>query len=213
MVCSHVNSIDWTGLPAFDNLVKMSDVTRLLGAIGQGNLEAGGELLPLVYQELRRLAQGQMGRERSDHTLQATALVHEAYLRLIGDGRLQVDGSGHFFAIASEAMRRILVEHARKKLALRNGGGIGHVQAGDDIPDFAPGKEPLEIIAINEALDQLAAEYPVKAELVKLRYFGGLDFDEAAAVLQISRSTANRHWKFARAWLLDRMSSDQEQIR
>jgi len=200
-------------LPAFDNLVKMSDVTRLLGAIGQGNLEAGGELLPLVYQELRRLAQGQMGRERSDHTLQATALVHEAYLRLIGDGRLQVDGSGHFFAIASEAMRRILVEHARKKLALRNGGGIGHVQAGDDIPDFAPGKEPLEIIAINEALDQLAAEYPVKAELVKLRYFGGLDFDEAAAVLQISRSTANRHWKFARAWLLDRMSSDQEQIR
>jgi len=191
----------------------MSDVTRLLGAIGQGNLEAGGELLPLVYQELRRLAQGQMGRERSDHTLQATALVHEAYLRLIGDGRLQVDGSGHFFAIASEAMRRILVEHARKKLALRNGGGIGHVQAGDDIPDFAPGKEPLEIIAINEALDQLAAEYPVKAELVKLRYFGGLDFDEAAAVLQISRSTANRHWKFARAWLLDRMSSDQEQIR
>ena len=200
-------------MPAFDNLVKMSDVTRLLGAIGQGNLEAGGELLPLVYQELRRLAQGQMGRERSDHTLQATALVHEAYLRLIGDGRLQVDGSGHFFAIASEAMRRILVEHARKKLALRNGGGIGHVQAGDDIPDFAPGKEPLEIIAINEALDQLAAEYPVKAELVKLRYFGGLDFDEAAAVLQISRSTANRHWKFARAWLLDRMSSDQEQIR
>jgi len=191
----------------------MPDVTRLLGAITRGNREAVGELLPLVYRELRQLAQKQMGGERDDHTLQATALVHEAYLRLIGNGPLQLESRGHFFAIASEAMRRILVEHARRKLALRNGGGVVHIEAGDNIPDFYPDREPLETLAINEALNEFAAEYPIKAELVKLHYFGGLDFDEAAAVLRISRSTGSRHWRFARAWLLDYLSRDQRQKR
>jgi RNA polymerase sigma factor (TIGR02999 family) len=178
----------------------MSEVTRLLDAAASGDRKAAADLLPLVYDELRQLAAVRMAAEAPDQTLQPTALVHEAYLRLVGpaDGA-KWDHRGHFFAAAAEAMRRILVDHARRKAADRHGGGRARI---DLDPDLAPARETREdLIALDEALDRLAAQDPIKAELVKLRYFAGLTLPEAAAALGLSERTAGRQWAFARAWL------------
>ena len=176
----------------------MRDVTRLLDAVRHGDAHAGEELLPLVYAELRQLARAKMAREQPGHTLQPTALAHEAWMRL-GDARFE--NRAHFFGAASEAMRRILIERARRKLAAKHGAGAEHVDA-DDIEIAAPTEKDDELLAVHEALDALAAHDARKAELVKLRYFVGLTIEEAADVLGISAPTAKRDWTYARAWLL-----------
>ena len=180
----------------------MSEVTRILDAIGQGDPGAPGrdELLPLVYDELRRLAATQMAREKPGQTLDATALVHEAWLRLVGsEGEASFDNRGHFFAAAAEAMRRILVENARRKKRRKHGGDRRRQELHSDL---ATAPEPNEeMLALDEALVKLAVIDPIKSRLVELRYFAGLTGDQAARVLGISPSTADRHWVFARAWL------------
>lgn len=174
-------------------------VTRLLADAAAGRPNAARDLLPLVYRSLRDLADRQFASERSEHTLQATALVHEAYLRLVGSCDLGWDSRAHFYGAAAEAMRRILVEQARRRLALKRG---GDVQREDVELDRIAAPEPDdELLALHEALDRLAERHPEKAALVKLRYFAGLTADEAAQSLSISPSTADRHWTFARAWL------------
>ncbi len=175
----------------------MTDVTRLLEAASRGDRQAAADLLPLVYAELRKLAAAKLAREEPGRTLGPTALVHEAYLRLVGDQRF--DGRGHFFAAAAEAIRRILVEQARRRAAAKRGGGHGRA---DVDPDrlAAPAPDD-ELLALHEALDRFAAAHPEKAELVKLRYFAGLTADQAAGALGLSPSTADRHWAYARAWL------------
>jgi len=175
----------------------MSEATHILEAIQQGDAKAIKELLPLVYGELRRLAAQKMAREQPGHTLQATALVHEAWLRL-GDGVFA--NRAHFFAAASEAMRRILVERARRKHREKRGGGAEHVDV-DELEIAAPPDNEEESLAVDEALDRLAAHDARKAEVVKLRYFVGFSFEEAAEVLGISVPTAKRDWAYARAWL------------
>jgi len=177
----------------------MSNVTRILVAIEQGDAKAADKLLPLVYEELRRLAAQKMSQEPPGQTLQATALVHEAYIRLVGDESPNWSGRTHFFAAAAEAMRRILIENARRKLRLRHGGGQRRV--GLDDADVAIEGPATDIIALDEALVKLALEDPVKADLVKLRYFAGLTIEQAAKMLQISRATADRYWSYARAFL------------
>jgi RNA polymerase sigma factor (TIGR02999 family) len=175
----------------------MSDVTQLLEAAAAGDHRAAADLLPVVYDELRKLAAVRMAREAPGHTLDATALVHEAYLRLVGDQHFE--NRGHFFAAAAEAMRRILVEIARRhKTAKRGADRIRDDLDPDRIPAPAPDEE---LLALDEALEKLAGKDPLKANLVKLRYFAGLTADEAAAVLNISPSSADRHWFYARAWL------------
>jgi RNA polymerase sigma factor (TIGR02999 family) len=178
----------------------MSDVTRILSAIERGHGQAAEQLLPLVYDELRRLAAGKLARESPGQTLEPTALVHEAYLRLVDVDRAQHwDSRGHFFAAAAEAMRRILVDNARRKARPKHGGDQRRIDL-----ERAGAVEPArgdDLIALDEALTKLAAEDPAKAELVKLRYFGGFTVDEAAELLGISRATANRYWTYARAWL------------
>lgn len=178
----------------------MADITLLLEAAASGDPKAPGALLPLVYDELRKLAAIRMAGETPDHTLQPTALVHEAFLRLMGPSSLQqFDHRGHFFAAAAEAMRRILVDSARKKAATRHGGGFVRLDLDQGL---AARNEPREdILALDEALNRLAERDPIKAELVKLRYFAGLTLPEAARVLDLSERTAGRHWVFARAWL------------
>jgi RNA polymerase sigma factor (TIGR02999 family) len=178
----------------------MSEVTEILSSVDHGDPKAAEVLLPLVYNELCRLATQKMGQLPRGQTLQPTALVHEAYLLLVGDPHQQWDGRGHFFAAAVEAMRRILVENARRKAALRHGGGQ-HRLALEDLVVAAEAKDD-ELLALNEVLEQFAGRDPQKAELVKLRYFVGLTLEEAAQVLRISGSTAKRHWAYARAWLL-----------
>ena len=175
----------------------MSDVTRLLEAIQHGNARAGDELLPHVYAELRQLARAKMAREQPGHTLQPTALVHEAWLRL---GAQSFENRAHFFGAAAEAMRRILIERARRKLAARNGGGTGHVDADEIEIAIAPDKEA-ELLAVHDAIDALAAHDARKAELVKLHYFAGFTFAEAADILGVAEPTARRDWVYARAWL------------
>ena len=181
------------------------ELTRVFAAIEQSEPRAAEQLLPLVYDALRKLARARLAAERSGQTLQATALVHEAYLRLVGpDPGVDWDGRRHFFAAASEAMRRILVERARRKRRLRHGGGLGRVDL-DQAASF--GEDSCgDVLALHEALDQLAAEHPVVAEVVKLRYFAGLTTEQAALALGISIRTANRHWAFARAWLYKRLN-------
>jgi RNA polymerase sigma factor (TIGR02999 family) len=177
----------------------MSDVTRILSAVGRGDARAAEELLPLVYDELRKLAAQRLAREAPGQTLQATALVHEAYLRLVGAQDPGWSGRGHFFAAAAEAMRRILVNRARDKRRLKRGG-----RERVEVEDVAIAEEAgaLDILALDEALDGLAREEPACAELVKLRFFAGLTQEESARALGVTRRTADRYWAFARAWLL-----------
>jgi len=177
----------------------MSDVTRILNAIERGDAKATDELLPLVYEELRVLAAQKLCHESPGQTLQATALVHEAYLRLVGDESPSWENRGHFFAAAAEAMRRILVENARRKKSPKHGGGRCCVDL--DAVEAAAQTPSDDLVALDEALTRLGAADPVKAALVKLRFFAGLSIDQAAEALRISRATAIRHWSFARAWL------------
>jgi RNA polymerase sigma factor (TIGR02999 family) len=183
------------------------EVTRILDALGRGEARAAGELLPLVYAELRKLAAARLARESPGQTLQATALVHEAYLRLVGDepGR-PFDGRGHFFAAAAEAMRRILVDNARRKRRPKHGGDLERVPL-DAIAGPAEGRVH-DLLALDEVLTRFAAEEPLKAELVKLRYFAGLTLEEAAGCLGIAPITAKRHWAVARAWLYAALADD-----
>jgi|SRR5262245_34285800 len=181
----------------------MSEVTRILAAIEQGDANASGQLLPLVYEELRRLAAEKMAQEKPGQTLQATALVHEAYLRLVdGDKAPHWDSRGHFFAAAAEAMRRILIDQARRKHSQKRGGGMRRVELDGGALLAAP-EEPgsEDLLALDEALRQFESEDPLKARLVKLRYFAGLSVPEAARALGISPATAKRYWVYARAWL------------
>jgi RNA polymerase sigma factor (TIGR02999 family) len=178
----------------------MGDVTRILMAIERGDPQASDELLPLVYQELRSLASQKLAQERPGHTLQATALVHEAYLRLVEANHAQPwQSRRHFVAAAAESMRRILVEQARRKGRLKRGGRRQRVDL--DEVDLACTARPDELVLVDEALERLSREDPEAAELVKLRYFTGLSVAEAAETLGISRSTAYEHWTYARAWL------------
>ena len=178
----------------------MNDVTSILSAIERGDPRAAEQLLPLVYDELRRLSTRRLAREKPGQTLQATALVHEAYLRLVGDRPEGAwDSRGHFFAAAAEAMRRILVENARRRQSEKHGGRLQRIDF-DEVQTLA--EPPAEtLLALDEALDRLAAEDPVKAELVKLRCFAGLSHQEAAQALGISRATADRYWAYAKSWL------------
>lgn len=178
----------------------MSDVTRILSQIEQGDPHAAEYLLPLVYDELRKLAAAKMSQEKPDQTLQATALVHEAYLRLVQSQRgEQWDNRGHFFAAAAEAMRRILVEQARRKRGPQRGGDRTRIEL-ESVEELTARKDA-EIVAVHEALTDLERESPSAARLVKLRYFAGMSHQEAAHSLQISRSTADRHWAYAKAAL------------
>jgi RNA polymerase sigma factor (TIGR02999 family) len=183
----------------------VDEVNQLLNAIDQGDTRAAARLLPLVYDELRRLAAAKLAREAPGQTLQPTALVHEAYLRLVGKGDGPAWNSrGHFFAAAAEAMRRILVENARRKDRLKHGGGLARHDV-EEVSLAVP--EPQEdLLALDEALGLLGEQHPRKAELVKLRYFGGLTGAEAAEVLGISTTTAERDWNYARAWLYQRIA-------
>ena len=182
----------------------MSDLTRILTAIEQGDARAADELLPLVYNELRRLAAQKMSHEQPGQTLQATALVHEAYIRLVGSEPKDWSGRTHFFAAAAEAMRRILIENARRKQRLKHGGVRQRVDLEDaGIVIEGPAED---IVALDEALAKLALEDPVKADLVKLRYFAGLTIEQAAGILSISRATADRYWSYSRAWLFDEIN-------
>jgi RNA polymerase sigma factor (TIGR02999 family) len=177
----------------------MSDVTRILDAIQQGDAKAAEELLPLVYEELRKLAAHRMAHESPGQTLQPTALVHEAWLRLTANENVQWDGRTHFFGAAAEAMRRILIDNARRKRAARHGGGQQRLDL-EQLEIAAPAQDD-ELLAINDALEKLAEHDRQKAELVKLRYFVGLTLEEAAEILGISGPMAKRHWTYARAWL------------
>jgi RNA polymerase sigma factor (TIGR02999 family) len=185
-------------------LIGMSEVTRILSAIEAGDQQAAAQLLPLVYNDLRRLAAGHIANEAPGHTLDATAPVHEADLRLVGDQRF--DGRGHFFAAAAEAMRRILVDSARRKRARKHGGDRRRVE----LPDLPaePAAEDDRLLALDAALTRLAEEDPVAARVVELRHFAGLSIEDAAAALGLSRATAYRHWTYARAWLRDAVSGD-----
>jgi RNA polymerase sigma factor (TIGR02999 family) len=185
----------------------MSEVTRILSAIEQGNPRAAEQLLPLVYDELRKLAAERMAQEKPGQTLQATALVHEAYLRLVDTEKAQHwNGRGHFFAAAAEAMRRILVEGARKRGRLKRGGDRQRLDL--DALQLSVPEAADELLALDEALTEFAQKHPDKAQLVKLRYFAGLTVAEAAEALGISTSTADRHWTYARAWLYRRIVGD-----
>jgi len=177
----------------------MSEATRILNAIEQGDVKAAEDLLPLVYEELRRLASRKMSQEQAGQTLQATALVHEAYIRLVGTENKNWSSRGHFFAAAAEAMRRILIENARRKQRRKRGGGQHRVDLDD--ADITIEDPSTNIIALDEALAKLAEEDSIKADLVKLRYFAGLTLEQAAKILEISRATAERYWSYARAFL------------
>ena len=182
----------------------MSEVTKILVAIESGNSAASEQLLRVVYDELRQLARQHMASERADHTLQPTALVHEAYLRLVNGSSMQVESRTRFFAAASEAMRRILIDHARRKNSKRQGEGAVYVPAEDDLIEYAiPDHSPEQLLDLNSALDRFSQVDATKAKLVELVFFAGLSLDEAADSLAISRATAYRYWTFSRAWLHD----------
>jgi len=187
----------------------MSEVTRILGAIEDGDPHAAEQLLPLVYEELRRFAAQKMAHEKPGQTLEATALVHEAYLRLVEtDKPYRWDSRRNFFAAAAEAMRRILVENARRKMSQKHGGGLNRQEADPDLLLGAPARDPLEVLGIQEVLDRLAEKSPRKAELVKLRYFLGCTIPEAAEVLGVAPVTAEEDWTYARAWLRRQLGRD-----
>jgi RNA polymerase sigma factor (TIGR02999 family) len=185
----------------------MSSVSQILSRIEQGDAKAAEELLPLVYQELRKLAAGHMAREKPGHTLDATSLVHEAYLRLVGSGdNHRWENRGHFFAAAAEAMRRILVDSARRKARVRHGGNRIRLPLPDQLADGHDNRE--DVVALSDALDQLAADDAQAAQLVKLHYFAGLTMEQSAAVLGVSTRKAYHIWAFARAWLFRALGGD-----
>jgi RNA polymerase sigma factor (TIGR02999 family) len=182
----------------------MSEVTQILSAIEQGDRTAANQLLPLVYDELRKLAAAKLAQEKPGQTLQATAIVHEAYLRLVGmENAHRWNSRGHFFAAAAEAMRRILVENARRRSRQRHGGGLKRVDL--DEAELVTSLPPEELLALHETLDRLAEHDPTAAELVKLQYFAGLSVEQAAEALGLSRSNAYRQWTYARAWLFGQL--------
>jgi RNA polymerase sigma factor (TIGR02999 family) len=186
----------------------MNQLTRILSAAGRGDPNAAAQLLPLVYQVLRDLAARRIAAERPGQTLQATALVHEAYVRVVeGDAAKAWDGRWHFFAAAAEAMRRILVEQARRRGRIKRGGGTTRCRIDLEDVDLAVNEPRPELLAVDEALSSLEVPHPEKAQLVKLRYFAGLTTEQAAEAMGISVSTANRHWSFARAWLFRHLDS------
>ena len=183
----------------------MSEVTRILNKLDRQDPKAADQILPLVYEELRQLASYRMANEKPGQTLQATALVHEAYLRLVGDENQQWDHRGHFFAAAGEAMRRILVDKARKKLTAKRGGDFKRIDIADiDLSSPDPDEK---MLIVTDALDDLALEDPVKAEVVKLHFFAGFTHAETANALNISEKTARRYWTYAKAWLFQRFES------
>jgi RNA polymerase sigma factor (TIGR02999 family) len=183
----------------------MSEVTRILSAIEQGDQQAASRLLPLVYDELRQLAAQKLAHEKPGQTLDATALVHEAYVRLVGQGEeSRWNSRGHFFAAAAEAMRRILINRARDKLRVKRGGGWKRIDL--DKLTVADQADDDDLVALDESLERLARENPGCAELVKLRFFAGLTLEEAAAALGLARRTADRTWAYARAWLYEALS-------
>jgi len=184
----------------------VSELTVILQRIDQGDPHAANELLPLVYEELRKLAAQKMARENPGQTLQATALVHEAWLRLGGDDQPEWQNRAHFFAAAAEAMRRILIDNARRKNYLRHGGGAQRVNL--DGLDLAASMDDEQLLALHEALDCLAEHDAEKAQIVKLRFFAGLTNEHTAQVLGVSEATVKRHWAYARAWLFREMNSD-----
>jgi RNA polymerase sigma factor (TIGR02999 family) len=184
----------------------MSDVTRILTAIEQGDARAADELLPLVYQELRRLAAQKISQEPPGQTLQATALVHEAYIKLVGAEAQTFSGRTHFFAAAAEAMRRILIDNARRKYRLKRGGDKKKVALDDIEPAVESPSD--DLIALDEALERLAKMDKVKADLVKLRYFAGLTLEQAAGLLNLPKRTAKRYWAHARAWLYRQVNEE-----
>jgi RNA polymerase sigma factor (TIGR02999 family) len=183
----------------------MTDVTQILSQIEHGDSAAAEQLLPLIYDELRNLASAKLANEKPGQTLQATALVHEAYLRLVGSEQAaQWDNRGHFFAAAAEAMRRILVENARRRASTKRGGELHRTEL-VDLPERSDG-DTVDLLALDEALRKLEAEQPRNAQLIKLRYFAGCTLEETAQILGISRATAQRNWAYARAWLYGRLS-------
>lgn len=188
---------------------RMSDVTRILNALEQGDARAEDELLPLVYEELHLLAAQKMSQELLGQTLQATALVHEAYIRLVEGADQNWNSRGHFFKAAAESMRRILIENARRKGRIKHGGGFQRVELDESAPTESHEHIAYELIALDEALDRLAQKDKLKADLVKLRYFAGLTIPQAAQILNISHATAERHWIYARCWL--RAEIDRQQ--
>lgn len=185
----------------------MGDVTRILANLNKGDRQAADDLLKAVYDELRCLAARKIARERPGQTLQATALVHEAYLRLLGDEQARWDNRGHFFAAAAEAMRRILVEAARRKGRIKHGGRRQR-QEFDEADHIEPPAD-IDLVALDEALEKFSREDSIKAQLVKLRYFTGLTVEQAGQILGISRATADRYWQYARAWLYHEISKGE----
>ena len=184
----------------------MSEVTRILDAMHQGDAKAAEELLPLVYEELRRLAAAKMAREAAGHTLQPTALVHEAWLRLGGDRQPTWENRGHFFGAAAEAMRRILIERARRRTRLKHGAGAERVDAAEvELPALLPDEQ---LLHLDEALNQLQTEDPEKARVVMLKFFAGLTNEEVAQSLGVTERTVERHWAFAKVWLFQAMRPD-----
>ena len=181
----------------------MNDVTRLLRAASHGDSDAARKLMPLIYEELRKLAAHRMSRQPAGHTLQATALVHDAYLRLLGNGEQSWNDRRHFFAAAAEAMRHILIDHARRKGAMRRGGGVEKVQFDDAV--LATQTTDENLLVIDEALEKLAMQDAATVELVKLRFFAGFTFAEAAGIIGVSERTAKRMWAYARAWLFEEL--------
>jgi RNA polymerase sigma factor (TIGR02999 family) len=188
----------------------MNQVTQILNAVADGDTDVGRQLLPIVYDELRRLAAHKMAAEREGHTLQPTALVHEAYVRLLGpDGEaMDWDSRGHFFAAAAEAMRRVLIDSARRKASLKRGGD--HQRLTWDENKFESASPSDEVLLVNDALDKLEAQNPEFAKIVKLHYFAGLSVEETAAVLDVSQSTVDRKWKAAKTWLFREISESRD---
>lgn len=186
----------------------MNDVTRILDRVQQGDPKAAEELLPLVYDELRKLAAAKLAREASGHTLQATALVHEAWLRIASQDQQHFEGRPHFFAAAGEAMRRILVDRARRKQSAKHGGGLMPVDIA--LVELPVEADPDWLLRVHEVLDALAAEEPLRAEIVKLRFFVGMNHDDIARSLGISEKTVKRYWAYAKAWLERALENDVE---
>ena len=192
-------------------LVRMNDITQILAKIEDGDPSAAQELLPLVYEELRKLAAAKLADEKAGQTLQATALVHDAYLRLVaGDPQDHWNGRGHFFGAAALAMRRILVEQARRKQRQKHGGGLNRVPLDEVEIDF--GRRPEAVLELDEALTKLETEFPGKAQVVQLRFFAGMKHEEIAEALGLAEVTARRHWRFARAWLRRELAAMDESL-